>query len=80
MECKEFISLIGEFLSGELEGELLAEFRRHLDSCPGKCRVYYLTYRMTVNVYRNLSPAVLPDDSVEKLRALLGKLWKQLPK
>lgn len=55
--CEKVISLIADYLNGELDPNLQARFERHLSQCP-ECLAYVNTYRQTIYLLHTL-----PDDS-----------------
>ncbi len=57
MTCKEFVSFLMDYLTGELSAPERADFEKHIAACPD-CKAYLATYRETIR----LSQAVCRED------------------
>jgi anti-sigma factor RsiW len=73
MTCHECAELLLEFLTGELDAERREHIRDHLKRCP-PCVTYIETYKITVQLTRQLPVGELPPEVEERLRAVLGEL------
>lgn len=75
MTCRELIEFLIDYDSGELDGDVRAEFERHLGTCP-PCLAYLDTYRRTVQLGREAladgDGAALPEMPEELVRAILA--------
>lgn len=67
MTCRELADCLLEYLAGELDGELCATLRGHLDACP-HCVHFVATYQITIAVSRRLPGAPLPTQLLERLQ------------
>ncbi|MEZ5319575.1 MAG: zf-HC2 domain-containing protein [Vicinamibacterales bacterium] len=47
MTCREMTDFLVDYVSGELDPAVVAEFEPHLERCPN-CRVYVTQYRETI--------------------------------
>ncbi len=52
MKCRDFISVLIDYIEGELPAEQLAVFEDHMRCCPA-CRTCVRTYRLTIQLERN---------------------------
>jgi anti-sigma factor RsiW len=68
--CRELVELLIDFVSGELDDDRRQRIEAHLRCC-GPCETYLETYRITIQLTRQLPPAPLPPQLVERLRAVL---------
>jgi anti-sigma factor RsiW len=71
--CRECTELLLEFLTGELDAEHRERIREHLTRCP-PCITYIETYKITVQLTRQLAPGELPPDVAERLKAVLKEV------
>jgi anti-sigma factor RsiW len=78
--CRQLVELLLDFVSGELDEERRKHVELHLQKCP-PCVAYLETYQITIQITRQLPPAPLPQEFVERLRAVLEENCpKQPPK
>lgn len=74
MTCRELADFIADYLSGEIPGDVRAQFDWHLSVCPN-CRQYLANYQATIAVGRRAFLAdeaeVPPDVPDDLLRAIL---------
>lgn len=73
--CRELIEFLMEYLDGELQPEVRAEFERHLAACP-PCIRYLDSYRDVLRAgkeaYRcdeELTPGCVPEELVQAILA-----------
>jgi anti-sigma factor RsiW len=71
--CRELAELLIDFVAGELPPEHHQRVEHHLECCP-PCLTYLETYRMTIQVTRNLPCQPIPPELIEKLRAALKEI------
>jgi anti-sigma factor RsiW len=72
--CREFADFIMSYVSGELSGDPLATFERHLQRCQN-CKRYLAGYQESTALGRAAfdDAAALPDDVPEDLvKAILA--------
>ncbi len=65
-ECRKFLECLSAYLDGELEGELLIEFERHLKFCEDARAVVH-TFRRTVLLHRRAAAEHVPREVHERL-------------
>lgn len=53
LTCKEFIAFLDDYLTGDQQPDVRAEFEWHLSVCP-PCRDYLKTYDATVQLTESL--------------------------
>ena len=75
MTCREFAEFLGDYLSGELSGDVLASFERHLGVCEN-CEKYLAGYRESVLLGKlafanadDSPPVDVPQDLVDAILA-----------
>jgi anti-sigma factor RsiW len=73
MNCRQLAELLIDYVAGELPPEHCEHVRQHLHCCP-PCLVFLETYQVTIRLTRQLPPAPLPQQLVERLRAALGDI------
>lgn len=69
MTCREFVEFLMAYLEGELDGEALEIFERHLCSCAG-CVSYMKSYKQTVEMGRCVCKeenGPVPEDAPREL-------------
>lgn len=76
MTCRELTELLLEFVGGELSQEQIQQIKAHLDECP-PCVAILQTYRLTVQLTRQLPCHALPGPCEQRLRAAVAEQWKQ---
>ena len=59
LRCQHLHEFLMNYLDGELEREVAAEFERHLELCP-PCKDYLRTYEQTVALSRACGKDELP--------------------
>jgi anti-sigma factor (TIGR02949 family) len=73
LTCKEAIlDYLADYLDRALRPEIVAEFERHLASCP-PCLAYLNTYRQTRDLTRHAIPPAMPEELKAHLRQFLLK-------
>lgn len=71
VQCKDLLGHLSEFIDGELDDEMCAELKRHMDGCEN-CRVVYDTTTRTIYLYQHSSQETeLPAD-------VRGRLFNKL--
>lgn len=69
MTCQELSRALGEWLSGELEPEVLAEFREHIEACED-CAHLSAGYRTVAGLGRLLRAAEVPEGVARRVREI----------
>ncbi len=65
--CRQLLSTLGEYVDGDLSGELCAELERHMKDCQ-RCRIVVNTMKKTVELYQETGEEThVPDDVRERL-------------
>jgi anti-sigma factor RsiW len=70
--CREVVEFLSDFIANELPAEQHARVERHLQLCPS-CVAYVASYRVTVQVTRQLPRFPLPPHLRQRLHALLDE-------
>ena len=72
MTCRELAELLIDFVAGELGEEQAARLRKHMEECP-PCVHYVATYQLTITITRQLPPAPLPPELLQRLREAVAE-------
>ncbi len=65
--CRKLLSSLGEYVDGNLDGQLCAELERHMKDCQ-RCRIVVDTMRKTVELYHGTGEEThIPADVRERL-------------
>ena len=75
MNCDELLKALNEYVDGEVDPGVCAEFERHLAGC-NPCQVVVDNIRKTIRLYQDGRPLELPDRLREHLRSVLRGRWK----
>lgn len=70
--CEKAISLITDYLSGDLDADLAARFERHLSQCQ-ECLAYLNTYRQTLQFMRQIADEGLSSDVQSRVWELISR-------
>jgi hypothetical protein len=70
MTCRELTELLCDYVGGELSDELCCTIRTHLDCC-STCVHFVETYRLTIQITRQLPATPPPDSLLQRLRQAL---------
>ena len=76
MTCRELTELLLDFVSGELTQDQMQRIKDHLDGC-SPCVVIVETYRLTIEMARQLPCHPLPPSCEQRLWAAVAEQWKQ---
>ena len=71
--CRQLAELLIDFVSGSLPSEHQQRIEQHLQVCP-PCVTYLETYKITIQLTRQLPCQPLPPGLVQKLREILAEL------
>jgi len=69
-DCMKYAERISEFLDGELDEEIFAEIRSHLEVCP-ECRHCVESLRKTTDLLKRTPRDSVPADVRKRLRTAL---------
>jgi len=72
MTCRELAETLLEYVAGELPPEQADRIRQHLCRCP-PCVSYVETYQLTMRLSRQLPPAPVPPQLLERVRTALNR-------
>jgi predicted anti-sigma-YlaC factor YlaD len=62
--CEEVNMFLAEYLEGTLPDKTQQKFSAHLNKCP-VCLPYFQQYKTTIELVKNSSDVVVPDQLVE---------------
>jgi len=75
MTCRQFADFLDDYVAGDLQGDALAVFERHLSRCQN-CQRYLAHYRAAIDLGRGVLaemnapiPADVPEDLVRAIVA-----------
>jgi anti-sigma factor RsiW len=71
--CRQLIDLLIDYVSDELPPEAKAHIQEHLDLCP-PCVAYIDTYKLTIQLTRELPAKPMPPQLVERLKKALADI------
>jgi anti-sigma factor RsiW len=70
MKCEEILAALNEYVDGNEDAPMCAEFKRHLAGC-GPCQVVVNNVRQTILLCKDGQTFEIPDSCREKLHQLL---------
>jgi anti-sigma factor (TIGR02949 family) len=70
--CSEVVSLLVEYLEGQLPPDTHARLEQHLSRCP-TCVAHVRSYQSTVSLLHSIREQDLPDELRLSLRAFLDR-------
>lgn len=73
--CGELLTLLNEYVDGDVDPKVCKEFEAHLTKC-NPCRVVVDNVRRTITLYRQDEECKLPESFRRKLHTCLRKHWK----
>ena len=74
--CKELLTLLNDYVDGDVDPKVCKEFEGHLAKC-NPCRVVVDNVRKTITLYRKDEPCKLPTEFRDRLHAALRNCWKK---
>ncbi len=77
MKCEELLRMLNDYVDGDLDPGLCAEFEKHFEGCD-PCRIVVDTVRQTIRLYRGEEVCEIPLDFRKRLHAALYEKWKQV--
>ena len=72
LTCKEFLEELNAFLDDSAEPEFRSRLNQHVSECPN-CWVVVDTTKRTIEVYKGMDPAPIPEAVRTKLLAALER-------
>ncbi len=79
MKCEEMLALLSDYVDGDIEPSICAEFEKHMAGC-NPCQVVVDNVRRTITLYKAGKPVPLPAPFRERLHQALRKRWKETHK
>jgi anti-sigma factor RsiW len=76
MKCEELLKILNDYVDGEIDPSLCAEFERHMNDC-NPCQVVVDNIRKTVTLYKNGVPFPLPVAFRDRLHRALREKWAE---
>jgi anti-sigma factor RsiW len=74
--CRQLAELLIDFVSGSLPPDHQQRVEQHLHDCP-PCVTYLETYKLTIQMTRQLPCQPLPPALVQRLREILEEIRKE---
>jgi anti-sigma factor RsiW len=74
--CRQLVELLIDYVSGELQADHRALVDKHLRACP-PCVTYLETYKLTIQLTRQLPFAPVPSGLRERLIACLKEIQQE---
>jgi len=76
VDCRDVIARLSEYLDQELAEEWTRDIEAHFAGCPD-CRVYALTVRKTIALYRREADCECPEQVRIRLHAILAYEYRK---
>ncbi len=76
MKCEELLKAMNEYVDGQVNPAICAEFEQHLAGC-NPCQIVVNNIRKTIRLYKDGQPYELPASLHQKLRSVLRKRWNE---
>jgi anti-sigma factor RsiW len=73
MTCRQLVEFLIDFVSDELPDDHRRLIEQHLEICP-PCVTYIETYRLTIQLTRQLPPRPIPPELADHLRSVLSEI------
>lgn len=75
MKCEELLALLNEYVDGEIDPGICAEFEKHLAGC-NPCQVVIDNIRKTITLCKDGKPYELPVEFHDRLHNLLRQQFE----
>ncbi len=75
MKCAELLKALNDYVDGNIDPVLCAEFEAHMAGC-NPCQIVIDNVRKTITLYRNGEPYELPPAFRERLHKTLRDRWR----
>jgi anti-sigma factor RsiW len=76
MKCEELLKALNEYVDGQVDPGVCAEFEQHLAGC-NPCQIVVDNIRKTIRLYRDGEPYELDPSLHQRLRSVLRERWKE---
>lgn len=76
MKCEKLLKTLGDYVEGDIDPELCAEFEKHMKDCDA-CKVVVDNIRRTITIYKGEAVVELPPAFKKKLHEGLRAKWKR---
>lgn len=76
MKCSELLSLLNDYVDGDIDPSVCEEFEKHLTGC-NPCQVVVDNIRKTITLYKEGKPVALPVEFQKRLHSVLRQRWKE---
>ncbi|MFN4261344.1 MAG: anti-sigma factor family protein [Gemmataceae bacterium] len=76
MKCEDLLKALNEYVDGQIDPGICAEFQKHLEGCD-PCQVVVDTVRKTITLYKNQEVHEMPLEFQQRLHQQLQEKWKQ---
>ena len=70
MRCEDLVSVIIDYLEGEMKPEFRAEFERHIGDC-SSCLAFLETYKKTKELTSQIGCSEIPPEVKNRIKAFL---------
>jgi anti-sigma factor RsiW len=74
MKCDDLLKLLNEYVDGNVDPGVCAEFEKHLAGC-NPCQVVVDNIRQTITLYQDGQPYELPVQFRTQFHARLRECW-----
>jgi anti-sigma factor RsiW len=75
MKCEELLTILNDYVDGDVAPALCEQFEKHLAGC-NPCQVVIDNIHKTIMIYKQDQPYELPASFRERLHSLLRERWK----
>ncbi len=76
MDCEELLKALNDYVDGDVDPAVCAEFEKHMTGC-NPCQVVVDNIRKTITLYKEGRLYELPPACRDRLHAALRDRWKQ---
>jgi len=72
MRCEDLVSILNEYLEGDLNSRFREEFERHIGDC-NSCLAFFETYKKTKELTGEIACGDIPPEVKNKIKSFLKK-------
>lgn len=72
MRCEDLVSIINDYIEGDMRPEYKAEFERHIGDC-SSCFAFFETYKKTKELTGEVACDEIPPELKNKIKNFLKK-------
>jgi hypothetical protein len=76
MKCEELLKALNDYVDGQIDPALCAEFEQHLRGC-NPCQIVVDNIRQTITLYKAGQPYELPLEFRRRLHEALRAAWRK---